>query len=195
MGSGKFLVLLLSCLQIGASSVVQAAGENSVPLAQGTIEIVEQKIPCSTAEFSDFFRVFVRGLNDSLPRTAIRNAYVWPQVEVRSDRNPRQLLLTASKQDYIGDGFRIGLQQNLWIYLDPQVLTGNYPRLEVKFKPLTRQKIRVEYSQAEYAPVANARANQERVVKTFGKSGAYIFEHRLGCWRLTQELRSAQTSP
>ncbi|MCY7337807.1 MAG: hypothetical protein LH613_16610 [Chamaesiphon sp.] len=196
MDSGKCLALLLSCWQIGAGSVVQAAGENSVPLAQGTIEIVERQVPCSTAEFNYFFRVFVRGLNDRLPRTAIRNAYVWPQVEVRSDRNPSQLLLTAPKQDYIGDGFKIGLQQNLWIYLDPpQVVYGNYPRLEVKFKPLTRQKIRVEYSQAEYAPVANARSNQERLVKTFGKSGAYIFEHRLGCWRLTQELRSAKTSP
>ncbi|AFY92329.1 hypothetical protein [Chamaesiphon minutus] len=195
MDSGKFLVVLLSCWQIGASSAVQAAGENSVPLAQGTIEIVERKVPCSTAEFSYFFRVFVRGLNDRLPKTAIRNAYVWPQVEVRIDRKPSQLLVTAPKQDYIGDGFKIGLQQNLWVYLGPQVLNGNYPRLKVKFKPLTRQKIRVEYSQAEYAPVANARANQERLVKTFGESGAYIFEHRLGCWRLTQELRSAVTLP
>ena len=195
MGSKKFLVLLLSCWQIGAGSAVQAAGENSVQLAQGKIDIVERQVPCSTAEFRYFIRVFVRGLSDRLPRTAIRNAYVWPQVEVRSDRNPSQLLLTAPKQDYIGDGFKIGLQQNLWVYLDPQVLNGNYQRLEVKFKPLTREKIRVEYSQAEYAPVANARANQERLIKTFGKSGAYMFEHRLGCWRLTQELRSSKTSP
>ncbi len=195
MGSGKFLVLLLSCWQIASGSAVQAADKNSISLGQGAIEIVERQVPCSTAEFSYFFRVFVRGLHDRLPRTAVRNAYVWPQVEVRSDRSPSKLLLTAPKQDYIGSGFKIGLQQNLWVYLDPQVLSGNYPRLEVKFKPLTRQKIRVEYSQAEYAPVANTRANQERLVKTFGKSGAYIFEHRLGCWRLTQEIRSAKTSP
>lgn len=42
MGCGKFLVLLLSCWQIGDSSAVQAAGENSVLLAQGTVNIVER---------------------------------------------------------------------------------------------------------------------------------------------------------
>ena len=101
MGSGKFIVLLLSCWQIGASSAVQAAGENSAPLAQGTIDIVERKVPCSTAEFSDFFRVFVRGLDDRLPRTAVRNAYVWPQVEVRSDRNPNQLAVDSRTKDLL----------------------------------------------------------------------------------------------
>ncbi|MCY7367420.1 MAG: hypothetical protein LH474_04635 [Chamaesiphon sp.] len=195
MSSGKILVLLLlSWLTMEASLAVQAASDNSVPLAQGEIEVMAKQVPCSTAEFDYFFRVFVRGLDDLLPRTAVRNAYVWPQVEVKSAQNPSQLLLTAPKQDYLRDGFRIGLQQNLWVYLDPQVVNLEYPRLEVKFKPLSPQKIRVEYTQAEYAPVANARANQERLVKTFGKSGAYIFEHRLGCWRLTQEFRSPGTS-
>jgi hypothetical protein len=136
--------------------------------------------------------VFLRGLDDRLPRTAIRNAYVWPQVEVRSDGNPSRLLFTAPKQDYRGEGFKIGLLDNLWVYLDPATRNYNHPRIDVKFKNLTSQKIAVEYIQAEYAP-ANGAVNQERLVKTFGKSGAYIFEHRLGCWRLTQELRSARS--
>ena len=191
MSFGKFLGLLLLALgQMGAIDAVQA-----IPLAQGSIEVTPRQVPCSTAEFGYFFRVFVRGLDDILPRTAVRNTYVWPQVEVWSDRNPGQLLLTAPKQDYSGDGFRIGLLENLWVYLDPQIVDGNYPRLEVKFTNITREKIRVEYKQAEYAPITNAGAKQERLVKTFGKSGAYIFEHRVGCWRLTQELKSAKTSP
>ena len=191
MSFGKFLGLLLLALgQMGAIDAVQA-----IPLAQGSIEVTPRQVPCSTAEFGYFFRVFVRGLDDRLPRTAIRNAYVWPQVEVRSDRNPRQLLVTAPKQDYNGNGFRIGLLDNLWVYLDPQIVDGNYPRLEVKFKNINREKILVEYSQAEYAPITNAGGKKERLVRTFGKSGAYIFEHRVGCWRLTQELKSAKTSP
>ena len=132
-----------------------------------------------------------------MPRTAIRDAYVWPQVEVRSDRNPQQLLATAPKQDYNGSGnnFIIGLLDNLWVYLDPKITDSNYPRLEVKFKNITREKVKVEYSQAEYVPITNGGAKKERLVRTFGKSGAYIFEHRLGCWQLTQELRSAKISP
>ncbi len=187
----KFLVvLLLSLLQVGAARAVRAADENSVLLAQGTIESVVRQVPCSTLEFNYFFRVFVRGLDDLLPRSAVRNAYVWPQVAVRSNRNPSQLLVTAPKRDYSGDGFKIGLQDNLWVYIDPQALNYNYPRLAVKFKTLTPQKIAVEYTQADYAPLSNGDGKQERLVRTFGESGAYIFEHRLGCWRLTQELRS-----
>ena len=193
MSSGKFLGLLLLLLgQMGSTRAVYAA-----PLAQVEIKVTEQKVPCATAEFNYFFRVFVRGLSTRMPRTAIRDAYVWPQVEVRSDRNPQQLLATAPKQDYNGSGnnFIIGLLDNLWVYLDPKITDSNYPRLEVKFKNITREKVKVEYSQAEYAPITNGGAKKERLVRTFGKSGAYIFEHRLGCWQLTQELRSAKISP
>jgi hypothetical protein len=201
MGVAKNIVLLLlSSWQVGSSPVVSAASHDSQPtppqvaLSQ-SLEPVKRKVPCSTTEFEYFFRVFVRGLDDLMPRSAVRNAHVSPQVQVRSYQNPDRLLATVAKQDY--DGFTIGLLYNLWVYLDPKmpVYSESYPRLAIEFKTINREKIRVEYKQAEYAHSANTGAKQERLVKTFGEPGAYIFEHYNGCWYLTQELRSAKSSP
>jgi hypothetical protein len=189
----NLVLLWVALVQVGISQTLAAAGQNSALIAQGNIEAVPRQVPCSKSEFKYFFRVFVRGLDEVFPRSAVRNTYVWPQIEVRSYRYPSRLLATAPKQDYLGDGFRIGLQDNLWVYLDPATRDYNYPRIAIKFKNLTSQKIAVEYIQAEYVSANNGNAQQERLVKTFGKSGAYIFEHRSGCWRLTQELRSDQS--
>lgn len=194
MSSGKSLVwLLLFFCQVVASPVVQAADRNSAPTPTLIDRRVVRQVPCSTAEFQYFFRVFVRGLDDITPRSAVRKAHVWPQVQVRSYKDPRKLLATVPQQDY--DGFKIGLLYNLWIYLDPKIpsYSESYPRLEVKFKTINRQKVMVEYRQAEYVPAPNAGPNQERLVRTFGEPGAYIFEHRNGCWRLTQELQPSTT--
>jgi hypothetical protein len=186
MGFRKFLFwLLLSCLQVVHSPIAQAVSQSPDPSqTQGA-----RSVPCSTSEFPYFFRVFVRGLDDIMPRSAVRAAHVWTQVEIRNYQKPSELITTVPKQDY--DSFRIGLMHNLWIYLDPAVpsYSDNYPRLQVKFKTINRQKVRVEYQQAEYASVKKGRTTEERLVKTFGKPGAYIFEHRNACWRLTQELR------
>jgi hypothetical protein len=186
MSSRKFLfLLLLSGWQLAHIPMAQAISQSRDPSqTQG-----ERSVPCSTSEFPYFFRVFVRGLDDIMPRSAVRAAHVWNQVEIRNYQKPSELTATVPKQDY--DGFRIGLLQNLWIYLDPAIpsYSDKYPRLQVKFKTINRQKVRVEYQQAEYASVKNGQTTQERLVKTFGKPGAYIFEHRNACWRLTQELR------
>jgi hypothetical protein len=190
MSSRKYLVLLLLFLwQMAASSAVQAVSQNSDPSLTPTTS--ERKVPCSTAEFNYFFRVFVRGLDDVMPRSVVRKAHVWSQVEVRSYQDPRKLLATVPQEKY--DGFKIGLLYNLWIYLDPQIpsYSDSYPRLQVNFKTINRRKVRVEYRQAEYVPIP--KTNRERLVRTFGEPGAYIFEHREGCWRLTQELRSSKT--
>lgn len=187
MGSRKFLwLLLLAGLQILQSPGAQAIGQSPDPTqTQGG----ERSVPCSTSQFPYFFRVFVRGLDDLMPRSAVRAAHVWKQVEIRSYQKPSQLIKVVPQKDY--DEFRIGLMQNLWIYLDPTLpnYSDNYPRLQVKFNTITRQKVRVEYQKAEYVPANNGTRNQERLVKTFGLPGAYIFEHRNGCWHLTQDLR------
>jgi hypothetical protein len=195
MGTAKIIgSLLLSLWQVGSMPAGQIVSQKTVPSATqvsiGSLQPVARQVPCSTTEFDYFFRVFVRGLDDIMPRSAVRKAHVWQQVQVRSYQNPERLLATVSQQDY--DGFKIGLLYNLWVYLDPKipVYSESYPRLAIEFKTLDRQKIRVEYKQAEYAPLANAGATKERLVKTFGEPGAYIFEHRNGCWQLTQELRS-----
>lgn len=201
MGTAKFLVpILLSDWYVQSSLAVRAASRTSAPTpARASIaQLVEpavRQVPCSTGEFPYFFRVFVRGLDDIMPRSAVRKAHVWPQVQVRSYQNPTRLLATVPQQNY--DGFRIGLLYNLWIYLDPKISidSESYPRLAIEFKTLNPQKIRVEYRQAEYVPAPNTGGNQERLVRTFGKPEAYIFEHSKGCWHLTQELRSAKTSP
>ena len=160
-----------------------------------SLEPVKRQVPCAKTEFDYFFRVFVRGLDDIMPRSAVRKAYVWPQVQVRSYQHPDRLLATVSKAKY--DGFNIGLLYNLWVYLDPKlpIYSESYPRLAIEFKTLNREKIRVEYRQAEYVSSPNRGANQERLVKTFGEPGAYIFEHYQGCWYLTQELRSTKSLP
>jgi hypothetical protein len=196
MGSRKFLwLLLVTSLQIVQSLGVQAIGANAQAGTNGQSTDPTQtqggarSMPCSTAEFPYFFRVFVRGLDDLMPRSAVRAAHVWKQVEIRSYQNPSQLIKVVPQKDY--DDFRIGLLQNLWIYLDPTLpnYSDKYPRLQVKFKTITSQKVRVEYQKAEYVPANNGTINQERLVKTFGPPGAYIFEHRNGCWHLTQDLR------
>jgi hypothetical protein len=201
MGNAQILgSILLSIWQVGAIPVGRADSQKSVPTPtqvsiDRSLQRVERQVPCSTTEFDYFFRVFVRGLDDLMPRSAVRKAHVWPQVQVRSYQNPDRLLATVPQQEY--DGFKIGLLYNLWVYLDPKipVYSESYPRLAIEFKTLSRQKIRVEYKQAEYAPLASAGVGKERLVKTFGEPGAYIFEHQNGCWRLTQELRSDRGLP
>jgi hypothetical protein len=201
MGTAKFfMLLLLSDWYIQPSLAVRAATLTSDPTParasiSQSVEPAVRQVPCSIGEFPYFFRVFVRGLDDIMPRSAVRKAHVWPQVQVRSYQNPARLLATVPQQKY--DGFKIGLLYNLWVYLDPKIYSysESYPRLAVEFKTLNPQKIRVEYRQAEYVPAPKTGGNQERLVRTFGKPEAYIFEHSKGCWHLTQELRSAETYP
>jgi hypothetical protein len=201
MGTAKIIgSILLSIWQVGSIPAGRVGSQKTVPTATQvsiaqSIQPVARQVPCSTAEFEYFFRVFVRGLDDIMPRSAVRKAHVWPQVQVRSYQNPDRLLATVSGREY--DGFKIGLLYNLWVYLDPKlpVYSESYPRLAIEFKTLSRQKIRVEYKQAEYAALASTGVAKERLVKTFGEPGAYIFEHQNGCWRLTQELRSDLNLP
>lgn len=201
MGTAKFfMLLLLSDWYMQPSLAVRAASLTSDPTParasiSQSVEPAVRHVPCSIGEFPYFFRVFVRGLDDIMPRSAVRKAHVWPQVQVRSYQNPARLLATVPQQKY--DSFKIGLMYNLWVYLDPKIssYSESYPRLAIEFKTLNPQKIRVEYRQAEYVPAPNTGGNQERLVRTFGKPEAYIFEHSKGCWHLTQELRSAETYP
>jgi hypothetical protein len=183
----KILPLLL-LLQMSSGALIPVAAQGSTPTPDPDAP-AERKVPCSTKEFPYFFRVFIRGLDDIMPRSAVRKAHVWQQVQIRSYKNPRKLLALVKQQDY--NSFKIGLLNNLWIYLDPTVVSYSdaFPRLQVKFKTINKKKIRVEYIQAEYAAVPNSPTGAEKLVKTMGKPGAYIFEHRNSCWRLTQELR------
>jgi hypothetical protein len=185
----KILVLpLVLLLQMSAGALIPAVAQGPSPTPDPDAPAA-RKIPCSTAEFPYFFRVFIRGLDDLMPRSAVRKAHVWQQVQVRSYKNPRRLLALVKQQDY--DSFRIGLLNNLWIYSDPTVTSYSdaFPRLDVKFKTINKKKVRVEYIQAEYAAIPNSPTGAEKLIKTIGKPGAYIFEHRNSCWRLTQELR------
>jgi hypothetical protein len=184
MNFRKVLFLLLPFLvQIATSPGALALKQIQDPSeTQGA-----RSVPCATSQFPYFFRVFVRGLDDLMPRSAVRAAHVWPQVEIRNYQKPSKLISKVAAKDY--EGFRIGLLNNLWIYLDPAIpsYSEKYPRLQVKFINVDRQKVRVEYQQAEYVAIGNSK--QERLIRTLGKPGAYIFEHRKGCWHLTQDLR------
>ncbi|AFZ11609.1 hypothetical protein Cri9333_0673 [Crinalium epipsammum PCC 9333] len=56
---------------------------------------------------------------------------------------------------------------------------------------ISADTFRVDYIKAQYKYTGNETGTEsEEVVQTFGSPAAYIFQHRNGCWRLTQKLRS-----
>jgi hypothetical protein len=137
---------------------------------------------CSSKNDRDFFTGFVRGKNN---RGVDRNTYTWSKVEIRNYDDPSKVLEVRDKEKY--DGFRIGFIDYMAFYLDPSVKNPrDYENVTFDVTKIDPKTFRVDYSKAEY--VDAERINT--LIRTYGTKGAYIFEHRDGCWYLTQELRS-----
>ena len=68
-----------------------------------------------------------------------------------------------------------------------------YTRLNLEIKKTGEKTFRVDYIKAEFE-YTGGESEGERLVRTEGAPNAYIFEHRNGCWYLTQKLQT-QLSP
>ncbi len=131
---------------------------------------------CTLEGYWEFFESYVRS-------ERVRAAYTWPQVQVRDLQAQDQNVATVDKEKY--DGFRIGLDDSRWVYLDAASQAGQVARLDLQEKS-NGQTFRVDYTRAVFE---EAEGGDEKVVRTYGDPGAYVFEFRNGCWYLTQELR------
>lgn len=74
--------------------------------------------------------------------------------------------------------FRIALVDNRWYYVDEG--HGMHERQPLDLKEThDGGMFRVEYVRAEFD-------DDDEVVKTYGRPGAYVFNYVDGCWQLTQ---------
>ncbi|WP_431632510.1 hypothetical protein [Alkalinema pantanalense] len=166
---------------------------------------------CAQTAYRDFFVHFVRGYDDRTIET--RNHYTWPTVEIRHAQPPHTLLATLHKEDY--RAFRLASDRN-WISVDNRNQAFDLPerktppadrvRLDLstlqgtsfktrlraqryamlEFHEVSKNRFRVDYREVTYA---SSQTNQW--IEAAGASGAYVFEHRKGCWHLTQDLRNS----
>ena len=112
--------------------------------------------------------------------------YTADTIEVRDYENPSILIEVLSKKD---DEFSISLRDYRWVQLVPSSVDNSpYTRLQIDLIRLNNNTFRVDYIKAEYA-YDPQRGEEEYLVRIYGEPGAYIFEHRNGCWNLTQKLQ------
>lgn len=139
---------------------------------------------CAPDEYRSFFENFVRGQDDQGKET--RLTYTADIIEVRDYENPSYLIGTLSKKD---DEFSIDLRDYRWVQLVPSTVDNSpYTRLQIDLIRINNNTLRVNYIKAHYAYDPNGEG-EEYLDYTYGEPGAYIFEHRNGCWNLTQKLR------
>ncbi|GBO52668.1 hypothetical protein APA_337 [Pseudanabaena sp. lw0831] len=138
---------------------------------------------CSPDEFKSFFEQFVRN-----PSTGY--AYIDSEVQIRDYQDPSMLLMTIGDKNYVD--FRIWAIGNRYVYLDPSAkYRGDdellKKRLKLDYQRIDAKTFRVNYIRAEF--INDGKDRDGTLVRTYGEPEAYIFEHRHGCWHLTQSLR------
>ena len=121
----------------------------------------------------------------------MRSTYTANRIEVRNYENPSQLLEVMRRQD---DEFSISLRDYRWVILVPSSVDNSpYTRLKIDLRRVSQDRFRVDYIKAQYKYTGNTTGTEsEDLVKTYGQPGAYVFQHRNGCWNLTQKLRSTK---
>lgn len=144
---------------------------------------------CAPDEYKQFFENFVRGKDRQ--GTDMRSTYTANRIEVRNYENPSQLLEVMRRQD---DEFSISLRDYRWVILVPSSVDNSpYTRLKIDLRRVSQDTFRVDYIKAQYKYTGNITGTEsEDLVKTYGQPGAYVFQHRNGCWNLTQKLRSTR---
>jgi hypothetical protein len=144
---------------------------------------------CAPDEYETFFEKFVWGKDEQ--GKDIRATYTTDRIEVRDYDNPDQVLEVLRRQD---DEFSIDLRDYRWVQLVPSSVDDSpYTRLKLDVKRLNEATFRVDYIQAQYKYTGDVTGTEsEELVQTYGNPGAYIFQHRNGCWNLTQKLRSTK---
>lgn len=147
-------------------------------------------ISCTKDEYKSFFEQFVRGQDDQ--GNEIRHTFTAAYIQVRDYQNPSKLLETLSRND---DEFSIDLRDYRWVQLVPsRVDNSPYTRLKLDIQKVDDKTFRVDYIKAQYQYSGTGANQDESLIKTYGEPNAYIFEHRNGCWNLTQKLQSIARS-
>lgn len=151
----------------------------------------ERKRPdyCELDNYTDFFTVFAAGKDWQGNET--RNTYTAAQIEVRNYHNPDQIVGALRRQD---DEFSIALRDYRWVQLVPSSVDNSpYTRLKLDIQRISQDTFRVHYIKAQYQYTGNTTGTEsEELVQTYGNPAAYIFQHRNGCWMLTQKLQLLQ---
>ena len=147
---------------------------------------------CSPEEFKSFFELFVRDAldRDKYISSPVQDKYISSPVQIRDYQDPSLLVMVIGDKDYVD--FRIGAIGNKYGNLAPFT---KYPsnaellknRLKLDFQRIDAKTFRVNYISAEF--LNDKKEGEGTLVRTYGSPEAYIFEHRDGCWRLTQSLR------
>ncbi len=143
-------------------------------------------IACGKDEYRSFFEQFVRGKDDQ--GNEIRYTLTAPYVQVRDYQDPSKLLEMMRRKN---DEFSIDIKGSNWVQLVPsQADNTSYTRLKVDIQRVDDKTFRVDYVKAKYI----GEDEKEQIVRPYGETNAYIFEHRNGCWNLTQKLQSTKRS-
>ncbi|OUC16298.1 MAG: hypothetical protein B0A82_01855 [Alkalinema sp. CACIAM 70d] len=158
----------------------------TAPVADASRTGNDRAQPVPTVCARDDGRGFV---SDFIQQQSVRDAYTADEVEVRDYDNPDRVIETIAKDRY--DDFRIGQIDMSYVYRDST--TRNLSpreqlntRVKTDFWQVDRNTFRVDYVKAEWVDDGE----EGSFGRTYGAPGAYIFEHRNGCWQLTQDLRS-----
>lgn len=138
---------------------------------------------CSPDDFKGFFEQFVRN-------PAAGYDYIDAEVQIRDYQYPSRLLMTIGDKNFVD--FRIWAIGNRYVYIDPY---ANYrgddellkKRLKLDYQRIDAKTFRVNYIRADF--INDRKDGNGNLVRTYGNPEAYIFEHRDGCWYLTQSLR------
>lgn len=157
-----------------------------IPIARGQVSKVGSSkktaiAQCSPDDFKSFFEQFVQGSLET-------EKYISPEVEIRDYQNPSKLLMTISDKNYVI--FKIGAIGNKYVmgslipFLGDAELLKN--RLKLDFQRINAKTFRVNYIRAEF--LNDKKDGDGTLVRTYGNPEAYVFEHRDGCWHLTQQL-------
>jgi hypothetical protein len=138
---------------------------------------------CSPDEFKSFFEQFVRN-------PAANYGYIDAEVQIRDYQDPSLLVMVIGDKDYVD--FRISAIGNKYVYIDPYAkYVGDDERLKnrlkLDFQRIGAKTFRVNYIRAEF--LNDKKDGDGNLVRTYGSPEAYIFEHRDGCWHLTQSLQ------
>ena len=147
-------------------------------------------VSCAKDQYRSFFEQYVWGKDNQ--GNEIRYTYTAPYIQVRDYQDPSKLLETMSRKN---DEFSIDLRDYRWVQLVPsQVDNSLYTRLKLDIKKVDDKTFRVDYIKAQYQYSGVGTNQEETILRTYGEPNAYIFEHRNGCWNLTQKLQSISRS-
>jgi len=147
-------------------------------------------VSCAKDQYRSFFEQYVWGKDNQ--GNEIRYTYTAPYIQVRDYQDPSKLLETMSRKN---DEFSIDLRDYRWVQLVPsQVDNSPYTRLKLDIKKVDDKTFRVDYIKAQYQYSGVGTNQEETILRTYGEPNAYIFEHRNGCWNLTQKLQSISRS-